>query len=143
MTVGMVIAQEMGKPYYPENHPMRSILLPLLLGATACGGASVPPSEIADTEAAIRSASEMGAESVPSAALHLELAQNQMKEAEELMEEDEGEAAMRALDRAEADANLALEEARTAEAQSKAKEALQKLDELRQNASVYSQLGDS
>ncbi|MEM1032329.1 MAG: DUF4398 domain-containing protein [Myxococcota bacterium] len=85
----------------------------------------------------------MGARTVPQAALHLEYAQQHMTQAKEHMAEEEGEPALHALDKAEADANLALELARSAQAQTEAQEALREGNELRKNASVYSQIGDS
>ncbi|MEM1034703.1 MAG: DUF4398 domain-containing protein [Myxococcota bacterium] len=122
---------------------MKAALIPLVLGAVACGGTAVPTSEVADTEAAIRSAQEVGARNVPQAALHLEYAQQHMTKAKEYMSEEEGEPALRALDKAEADANLALEMARSAQARTEAQEALREVNELRKNASVYSRIGDS
>ena len=85
-------------------------LIMLLFAACAgCGAAAGPPtSRVASTEAAIRSARELGAESVPAAALHLRFSQEQLENAKAAMVVDENERADLLLRRAQADAELAI-----------------------------------
>jgi len=51
------------------------------LGLVACGSAPPPHERAASSAAAIRAASEMDAQQVPQAALHLKLAQEQFDKA--------------------------------------------------------------
>lgn len=82
------------------------IVAPLALAA--CGGAAASTARMGATQAAIRSAGEVGAEHDPTAALHLQYAREQFTQAEQLSRAGEGERAERVLARAEADAELAL-----------------------------------
>jgi hypothetical protein len=78
----------------------------LMLG---CGASSPPPTQqMADTQAATRSASELGAGAEPRAQLHLKLAEEQMQQAKAAMEDDENERAESLLLRAKSDAELAV-----------------------------------
>jgi hypothetical protein len=63
---------------------------------------------MASSEGAIRGATEVGAVSVPQAALHLRLAQEQTVQAKALIKDGETERAELVLMRAQADAELAL-----------------------------------
>ncbi len=75
----------------------------------ACGASHPPPTQqMADAEAATRSASELGAGAEPRAQLHLKLAEEQMAQAKSAMENDENESAERLLLRAKSDAELAV-----------------------------------
>ena len=76
-------------------------------------------SHVASSEAAIRSARDLGAERIPEAAVHLELAQRQLDRALRYMDEGDPNNARWMLVRADADAHLALaltREARSREA---------------------------
>jgi Domain of unknown function (DUF4398) len=81
-----------------------------LLVATlaGCGGAPLPADRLASAEAGIRGASEVGAQSVPEAALHLKMARDQVAQAKTLSREGDADRAATVLARAEADAELAL-----------------------------------
>lgn len=82
----------------------------LLAGlAAACGGSFPQPTErLASTEAAIRSAKELGAQNDPEAALHMKLADEQLQTARNLIKDDENKRADLVLQRANSDAELAL-----------------------------------
>lgn len=86
------------------------VILPVL---GACGASMPPPTQrLADAESATRSARELGAHSVPAAALSLKLAQDQIAMAKKAMSEEENEKANSLLIRAKADAELAIAQSR-------------------------------
>lgn len=104
----------------------------LLMG---CGAsAPVPAEQITQTEAAIRGATEVGAPSVPKAALHLKMANDQLAQAKGLIAEEENEQAALVLDRARVDAELALALARESTLRAQAAEAMEKVKKLRAEA---------
>lgn len=74
----------------------------------ACGGTAASSRRFGATQAAIRAASEVGAERDPTAALHLQYAREQFTQAEGLSRDGEGPRAERVLARSEADAELAI-----------------------------------
>jgi len=73
-----------------------------------CAGNEVPAKELAETEASIRAAQEVGAEDTPRAALQLKIAQDGLQRAKQLSADDEQEQARLALQEAEVDAELAV-----------------------------------
>jgi hypothetical protein len=99
--------------------------------AAGCAGAAPPNEKMAASEAAMRAAQEVGAPSVPRAALHLKFAREQMDHARALIKEGENERAEFVLMRAKADAELALALARQTTAEGDAKLALDQLQALR------------
>lgn len=97
-----------------------------------CGAAAaVPAGKVTQTEAAIRTASEVGAPSVPRAALHLKMAQDQLQMSKSLMAEAANEEASLVLDRARVDAELAIELATEASLRALAAESVEKVNKLR------------
>jgi len=101
----------------------------------ACGASvPVPAAQVTDTQAAIRGAEEVGAPSVPKAALHLKMAKDQLQTAQDLIAHDDNEQAKMTLDRARVDAELALALAREVAFRQKAQEALDKIKKLREEA---------
>jgi len=80
----------------------------------------VPSARVVSSNAAIRSAREVGAEHLPAAALHLRLAQEQYASAQRLIAKGENERADWKLQRAQADAELALALSRENVAQAEA-----------------------
>jgi hypothetical protein len=102
-----------------------------VLALSGCGGAPPPTERVAASEAAVRGAREVGAPSVPNAALHLKLAEEQIAKAKAAMQEDENEEADRLLMRAQADAELALALARESQAKAEAQVALDQVSKLR------------
>jgi len=106
-------------------------LVILLLAACAgCGAAATAPnSRIASTEAAIRGARELGAASVPSASLHLRLSEEQLQQARGAIAVDENERADILLQRAQADAELAIGLTRELTAATSSQQAAEKLQQ--------------
>jgi hypothetical protein len=106
-----------------------SLLSVLALG---CGTAAIPAKgSVTETQSAIRGAEEVGARNVPKAALHLKMAQDQLKTAEALMADGEEEEAAVVLARAESDAELAIALAKESNIRAQANEALKKTEALK------------
>ncbi|HJL15329.1 MAG TPA: DUF4398 domain-containing protein [Sandaracinaceae bacterium LLY-WYZ-13_1] len=108
-----------------------------LLGATlalaaGCGGAAVPTTARTDATAAVHTAREMDAAQQPEAAYHLELADEQLAEAEAHIDEGRMQEAERLLERAEADAELAVALTRRARTARDAEETMQRIEEMRE-----------
>jgi hypothetical protein len=74
----------------------------------ACAGSPPPTDRMASSEAAIRGAEELGAPNIPQAELHLKLAQEQTAQAKTLMKNGDNDSAALVLERARADAELAI-----------------------------------
>lgn len=107
--------------------------LPLGIALTAaCGGSEVPSKQLAESQAAVRAASEVGAEQNPQAALHLKMARDQISKAQALSREGEYDAAKQLLQQAEVDAELALTLTRERQARSDEEQAEQQLESLSQ-----------
>ena len=95
----------------------------------ACGSSIQPPTDrLASTDAAIRSARELGAQSDPQAALHLKLADEQVAQARTLMKDGENKRADLVLLRANSDAELAVMITKERNAKSEADQARQVLN---------------
>jgi hypothetical protein len=112
---------------------MRRMLLMLVGvvgGIAACGGAQVPTEHVAQSEASIRAAEEVGAKNSPSAALHLQFAKEQVEQAKVLIKNNENERAKYVLARAAADAELAVALAREEAMQGEAQKALEQVQSL-------------
>ncbi len=80
----------------------------LYMGASACATVAPPSERLTTAEAAIRGAVEVDANTVPRAALHLKLAQEQVDKAKRFIEEGSNQRADLALRQAQADAELAI-----------------------------------
>ena len=91
--------------------------------SAACAGAPQPTERLASAQAAVRAAKEVGANDVPQAQLHAQLAEEQVVHANKLIKEGENERAEMVLRRATADAELAVALAREAESQRQAQAA--------------------
>ena len=108
----------------------------LLLGMAGCaGGQKVPTEALVDSQVSIRAAEEAGAIQVPDAARHLELAKEQTREARELLDDGKREEAALYLQRAEADAELAVALAREAPARAEAQRAKEQVQALQRSGS--------
>ena len=108
--------------------------LGLVLGAVsvaACGSYPAPTERLASSEAGIRSAQEIGANNVPQAALSVKLAQEEVQKAKQLMQDGDNRRAELILMRAQADAELALAQAREAQAKTEAQTAVDQVKALR------------
>lgn len=101
----------------------------------ACGGAAVPQDALTAAQADVKGAEVGGAADNPQAALHLKLAKDQIATAEKQIADGDNERAARTLDRAQADAELALALAKEAKAQNDASEASEQVGKLRKEIS--------
>lgn len=111
----------------------------LLLGLAGCAGGPqvvVPPEQLVNSEVSIRQAEEAGAQQVPDAAQHLQWAREQTNQARRLLEKNQRDQAALYLQRAEADAQLALALAREAPARAEADRVLQQVQQLQQNTNT-------
>ena len=100
--------------------------------ASACATTAVPQERLTAAAGSIRAAEEVGADKVPAAALHLQLAREEAEQARELIKKKENLRADYVLQRAEADADLALSLAKEAPLRSEAQDAINKLQILKQ-----------
>lgn len=96
-----------------------------------CASSPVPAERLARSEAAVRSASEVGAERVPSAALHLQVARDELSQARRLIADGDNRRADYMLLRAEADADVALTLAREDAARADAQRTLLEVQNLK------------
>jgi len=101
--------------------------------AVACGGAQLPAKDVSTVNAEIKAAEVVGASQNPRAALHLKLAQDQLREAQQLADDGDEDEARLTLERARADAELATALAQEARAAQEAQEALNRVNQLSQN----------
>ncbi len=100
-----------------------------------CGSSMpVPDTQLNASKADIRAAEEVGAPNNPQAALHLKMARDQITDAEALIKDGENEKASLVLDRADADAQLAIEMTHAADMKAKAAEAMKKVTDLKTKA---------
>jgi hypothetical protein len=102
----------------------------LTVCAVACGGASLPPAKVTDTQSSISAANAVGAENHPQAALHLKMARDQLRQAQELLNDGKDKAARLVLERAQADADMAMMLTREAQAKANAKKAQDDIEAL-------------
>jgi hypothetical protein len=101
-----------------------------LLCAAGCAS-QLNQQRLVETQSAIDSAEEIEDVESPEVSLHIKYAREQMAAAKRLLDEGEDEDANRMLDRAHADAQLALAKARTERSRREAKEAWSEVEELR------------
>jgi hypothetical protein len=88
---------------------MRSLLaVSLFAFATGCGHAAMPAQDVAQAEASLRAAEEVGSAKIPRAALHVKMAKDQLEVAKRHIARDEIELAQEALRRSTLDAELAV-----------------------------------
>jgi hypothetical protein len=93
------------------------------LMAIACGSAPQPTERLATAQGAVRAAKEVGAKDVPQAQLHTQLAEEQVQQAQKMIEDGDNERAEMVLRRAVADAELAVALAREADSKRQAEAA--------------------
>ena len=97
----------------------------MLLLALGCATTyPAPTQQMADVQSANRSAVELGAQNNPQAQLHLKLAQEQLKQAQDAVRDEDNQSAERLLFRAKADAELAVALTRDASAQTRRGQAI-------------------
>ena len=102
----------------------------LLFAAFAAGCASRPALRTESSTSAIRAAEEVGASGVPGAALHLQLAREELDRARGLSDRGEKDEAASQLLRAEADAELAIVLSREQAEKSEAAQAMERVRRL-------------
>lgn len=105
-------------------------ILCVALALAGCATVRLPAERLQANAASIRAAEELGAEGVPSARLHLQLAKDQTEAALRLAEEGDPRAPI-VLARAQADAELALALAREASVHRAAVKATEELKALK------------
>jgi hypothetical protein len=98
--------------------------------SSACAGAALQTDA---STSAIRAAEEVGAEQVPRASLHLQLAKESLAEAERLSAAGDDEEAKSMLSRAEADAELAVVLSREDAERAESKAAVERVRQLRED----------
>lgn len=115
---------------------MRTGVFAIVVAAAlaGCGSFPRPEARVASSEGSIRGAQEAGAQSVPEAALHLKLAQEERDKALALMKNGENERAEYMLMRSEADAELANALARENKAKQEAAQANDQLEATKKKA---------
>jgi len=104
------------------------------LGAACAGAPPVPAQRLTDAEAEIKAAQEVGAENNPQGKLHLQQARDQLESAKKLSK-DKPEVAVRKLDNAQAEAELAKSFTREQTTRAEADEAKARLQSARNNLS--------
>ena len=110
---------------------MRVCLFAGLVLLNACGGAAVPQETLTAAKASVSGAEVAGAGANPDAALHLQRAKEQIAKAEALIADGDNEEAASMIDRATADADLALSLAKEAKAKTEAQETKEHLMRLK------------
>ena len=106
---------------------IRWLAIAAAIAPVACASSPPPTDTLARSHAAVRGAQVSGAEQNPSAALHLRLAQEQLDLGKKKMAEGENDRARYLFLRAEADADVALNVAREAQAKQEAAQTMQQL----------------
>lgn len=106
---------------------MKSLMLSFaVFGLAGCATIQIPTQQLEQSESSMRAAEEVGANAVPAARLHLQLAKDQTALAKSMAADGDGRALL-VLARAEADAELALGLARAAAVRSDALHAAEEL----------------
>ena len=114
------------------NWIVRKYLLIMGCGIlAACASVPVPEAQLNRARTAVSVAEAVGAEDVPKAKLFLKLAKDNVARAERYIQEEENERALHALQRAEADAQLAAAQAQETADSEEARRARKKVTELR------------
>lgn len=108
------------------------VLMALGLLGAACGGAPPPRDQLSAAQASAKGAEVGGAPDEPKAALHLKLAQESIAKAQAAMEDGDNEEAAWLVERAQADADLALILAKEAKARSDTTAAKEQIDEIKE-----------
>jgi hypothetical protein len=105
-----------------------------LFSTVASCGSSTPPPNAVGARSAISAAEATGAQSDPVAALHLQMAKDQVRAADELIREGDRDEARLVLARAEVDAELAQVLTRKTQMRARAEQAQQEIQRLQQTA---------
>jgi uncharacterized protein YqfA (UPF0365 family) len=120
-----------------ERRGRAAMLLASAAVVWACGSGSPPSERLVTAEAAIRGARELNADtSPPRAALHLQLAQEQVEKAKRYIADGQNDRADMALRQAQADAELAIALARNEDMKQKSEATRSKVDRLKSGKSL-------
>ncbi len=111
-------------------HALRYGLVALALVAGGCAQAARPDDQLVASAASVRTAQEIGAQSVPRAALALQLAEDELQHARDLINNGDNEKARFQLLRSKADGDLALSLTQSARAIAEADAAREQLKSL-------------
>ena len=111
----------------------RVLSLTVFVTLWGCAGAPITSDKLPATEAPMRAAEELGAARVPQAALELKLAQDEVQQAKQFLQDGNKQRAEMMLQRAQADAELALALAREAPLQAEAKNAADQVKAMQQS----------
>ena len=106
--------------------------IPALFALAACGGAELNQTRATNVQASLIAAEKVGANDQPKAALHLQLAKEQIESAKRLAADGDQLNSDLMLERAKADAELAMQLARTEREEQNARQAWDKIRELKQ-----------
>jgi len=110
---------------------IKELMLSLVvLGVAGCTAVQIPADRLQQSEASIRGAEEVGANGVPAARLHLQLAKEQTETAKKMAANGEKRSLL-VLARAESDAELALGLAREVSVHTDAQRATEDLKAVR------------
>ena len=109
-----------------------ALLAPAAFILLACGSSPPPTHELTQAQGAVRAAEEIGTEDHPQAALYLKRAQDGIQRALVLIDDKRHDDARWELTKAEVDAELAIALAREATHRAVAKEALSRVERLRE-----------
>jgi Domain of unknown function (DUF4398) len=113
---------------------MRNVMAFIALGVLSASCATahpVPTERLGASQAAVRAATEVGAENNPQASLYLRLAQEELEQGKQLVAAGDNEKAAVAFRRSSADAELALALARASTAQKEVKAATEALNSVK------------
>jgi Domain of unknown function (DUF4398) len=99
------------------NIVQKSLAIGIATVGVGCASATLPPEQLSSAEASVRAAQELGAQNVPKAELHLRLAKEEVVAARKLAENGDEDLGKMQLERAKADAELAVALSRQATAQ--------------------------
>ena len=102
-----------------------------LLFASGCAANNFNQQRMVDTQATVAAVEELDEDEDPEVSLHLKYARDQLAAARRLLDEGDEDEANRMLDRAHADAQLALAMARTERSRKDAREAWAEVEEVR------------
>jgi hypothetical protein len=107
------------------NIVYKSFAIGITAAGMGCAGGSLPVDQLANTEASLRAAQEVGAQNDPQGQLHLELAKEEVAKAKKLAEDGDEDLGTLQLKRAKIDAELALALSRQSAAEQEYREANQ------------------
>jgi hypothetical protein len=109
------------------------IMMPIgalcLMTIAGCASSPIPADKYARSQASVKAAEELNAESEPQAAFHLRLAKEQLAHGKKLMKEGDNKNASLVLLRAESDGEAALNIARAKSEQAEAQRTITQIQE--------------